>query len=33
MRQRKSHPPFVVKIEAGCDIEETQIVSVVSVVG
>nr|WP_245632276.1 single-stranded DNA-binding protein [Edaphobacter aggregans] len=21
MRQRKSHPPFVVKIEAGCDIE------------
>jgi hypothetical protein len=27
MRQRESHPQFVVKIEAGYEIEETQIVS------
>jgi hypothetical protein len=27
MRQRKFHPPFVVKIEAGYEIERTQIVS------
>ena len=26
MRQRHSHPPFVVKIDAGCEIEEPQIV-------
>jgi hypothetical protein len=28
MRQRKSHPPFVIKIEAGRKVELTQIVSV-----
>jgi len=27
MRQRKFHPPFIVKIEAGHEIEQTQIVS------
>jgi hypothetical protein len=33
MRQRHSHPPFVVKIDAGCEIEEIQIVLGVSVAG
>jgi hypothetical protein len=33
MRQRKSHPPFVVKIEAGCEIEYAQIVLVSASLG
>jgi hypothetical protein len=33
MRQRHSHPPFVVKVDAGCEIEEIQIVLGVSVAG
>ena len=33
MRQRKPHPPFVVKIKGGREIELTQIVSVSALLG